>query len=129
MHLPALRYLVAVADEGNFGRAALRMHVSQPSVSQAIARLERQFGARLLDRSGAHVVPTEAGERVLAEVRLALRHLDGALAIAASVPRPCLRIAFTPFASMWLTAQLLAPFRSTRACDRPSSARSPAPYG
>jgi len=73
---------VAVADEGHFGRAAARMHVSQPSVSQAVSRLERQFGAQLLDRSGPRVVPTAAGERVLDEVRAALLHLDRALQVA-----------------------------------------------
>jgi len=112
MHLRALRYLVAVAEDGHFGRAAARMHVSQPSVSQAVARLERQFGAQLLDRSGGRVVPTETGERVLAEVRAFLRHIDEAARIATTPDTGTrLRIACTPFFSMWVTVQLLTPYR------------------
>lgn len=109
MHLQALRYLVAVAEEGHFGRAAARMHVSQPSVSQAVARLEEQFGVTLLVRSDGRVVPTEAGERVLEEVRVSLRHLDQAHAAARPIQR--LRVGCTAFASMWMTAHLLTPFR------------------
>ncbi len=112
MHLQALRYLLAVAEEGHFGRAAARMHISQPSVSQAVARLEEQFGARLLDRSGARVVPTEAGERVLVEVRSVLSHLDRAIGAATSAAAGPLRIACTPFFAMWVAAELLAPFRA-----------------
>ena len=113
MHLAALRYLLAVVEEGHFGRAAARMHISQPSVSQAVSRLEEQFGARLLDRSGARVVPTEAGERVLSEVRSALSHLDRAIGAAtSSTAAGPLRIACTPFFAMWVAVELLAPFRA-----------------
>jgi len=112
MHTRALRYLVAVAEEGHFGRAAARMHVSQPSVSQAVARLERQFGVTLLHRAAGRVVPTAAGERVIEEVRASLLHLDRAVrAAAAGAQSGRLRIACTGFASMWLTTQLLTPYR------------------
>lgn len=112
MHLQALRYLVAVVEEGHFGRAARRMHVSQPSVSQAVARLERQFGAQLLDRSGARVITTEAGERVVAEVRMLLRHSDLAFDVARSAAaQGPLRIACYPLLSMWLVIELISQFR------------------
>ncbi len=89
------------------------MHISQPSVSQAVARLENQFGTRLLDRSGGRVVPTEAGERVLVEVRSVLSHLDRAIGAATtSTAAGQLRIACTPFFAMWVAAELLAPFRA-----------------
>lgn len=110
MHLQALRYLVAVVDEGHFGRAAARMHVSQPSVSQAVVRLEQQFGVKLLDRSGSRVVATAEGERVLVGIRAALAHLDQALEAATTSTGP-LRIGCTPFFSMWVTVELLTPFR------------------
>jgi DNA-binding transcriptional LysR family regulator len=66
VHLRQLRYFAAVAEEGNFGRAAARLHVTQPTLSQQIAALERQLRTRLLERDhrGAHVTP--AGARLLA---------------------------------------------------------------
>jgi len=66
MELHQLRYLVAVAQAGSFSRAAERCHVSQPSLSQQIAKLERRVGQRLFDRLGRRVVLTDAG-RLLAD--------------------------------------------------------------
>jgi DNA-binding transcriptional LysR family regulator len=71
MELRQLEYLVAVADEGGFTRAAERLHVAQPGVSAQIRRLERELGQPLLDRTGG-VRPTEAGEAVLPHARAAL---------------------------------------------------------
>ncbi|MGB8943481.1 MAG: LysR family transcriptional regulator [Streptomyces sp.] len=72
MELRQLEYFVAVADEGGFGRAALRLHVVQASVSQQVARLERELGLRLFDRTTRRVGLTAAGERLLPEARAAL---------------------------------------------------------
>lgn len=77
MELSQLRYLVAVADEGGFTRAAERLHVSQPGVSAQIGQLERELGQRLLDRSGRRVTPTEAGAAVLEYARAALAAVEG----------------------------------------------------
>ena len=67
-----LRPFVALADELHFGRAAARLHVSQPALSQQIARLERQVGARLFERTRARVELTAAGAEMLAPARVAV---------------------------------------------------------
>ncbi|MER5252370.1 LysR family transcriptional regulator [Streptomyces sp. NPDC002855] len=72
MELRQLEYFVAVVDEGGFGRAAGRLHVVQASVSQQIARLERELGVRVFDRTTRRVGLTAAGERLLPEARAAL---------------------------------------------------------
>jgi DNA-binding transcriptional LysR family regulator len=73
MELRQLEYFVAVADEANFTRAAERIHVAQPAVSAQIARLERELGQVLLDRTRRQVRLTTAGEAVLPFARAALQ--------------------------------------------------------
>jgi DNA-binding transcriptional LysR family regulator len=82
VELRALRYFVTVADELHFGRAAERLHIAQPAVSQQIARLERELGVRLFDRSPRHVRLTAAGHRVLGAAREALVAADRVRAAA-----------------------------------------------
>lgn len=72
MELHQLRYVVAVADEGGFTRAAAREHVAQPGISAQVARLERELGQALFDRSARGVRLTPAGEAVLPHARAAL---------------------------------------------------------
>ncbi|MFE9250502.1 LysR substrate-binding domain-containing protein [Streptomyces sp. NPDC007088] len=62
-----LRYFRAVAEEEHFGRAAERLRLTQPSLSQRVRRLEEELGLRLLDRTSRGAVPTPAGRAVLAE--------------------------------------------------------------
>ncbi|WP_410631304.1 LysR family transcriptional regulator [Amycolatopsis sp. cmx-4-83] len=91
MELRALRYFVTVADELHFGRAAERLHIAQPAVSRQIARLERELGARLFDRSPRRVRLTGTGRRVLDAARAALAAADEVRA-AAAVPAGTMRI-------------------------------------
>jgi LysR family hydrogen peroxide-inducible transcriptional activator len=83
MEIHQLRYFVAVADEGNFSRAALNVHVAQPSLSQQIQKLEAELGQPLFDRLPRTVLLTEAGkrfrefaQRILAGVADAQRCVD-----------------------------------------------------
>ncbi|WP_410614501.1 LysR family transcriptional regulator [Amycolatopsis sp. lyj-109] len=82
MELRALRYFVTVADELHFGRAAERLHIAQPAVSRQIARLERELGVRLFDRSPRRVRLTAAGHRVLDVAREALAAADRVRVVA-----------------------------------------------
>jgi len=72
MELRQLEYLVAVAEEASFTRAAQRVHISQSGVSAQVRQLEQELGADLLDRSGRVVTLTQAGEAALAHARAAL---------------------------------------------------------
>ncbi len=78
MELDQLRYFCAIVDDGGFSRAARRIHVSQPSLSQQIRKLEDELGARLFDRLGRSVRLTELGRAFLPHARGVLRELEAA---------------------------------------------------
>ena len=80
MDLRSLRYFIAVAEERHFGRAAARLHITQPPLSRAIRQLETDLGALLLHRSPAGVTLTEAGTALYEEARALLEHAEHARA-------------------------------------------------
>ncbi len=88
-----MRYFVAVAEELHFGRAARRLHISQPPLSRAVRQLEADLGALLLVRSPSGVALTAAGAVLLAEARTLLDRAERArLRVAEAVGRPGLTV-------------------------------------
>jgi len=76
MNLRDFRYLVALADERHFGRAAQRCHVSQPTLSAQLRKLEEYLGVPLVERQPRRVTLTEAGTRVVERARRLLLEAD-----------------------------------------------------
>ena len=80
MDLRQLRYLVALAEELNFTRAAANEHIAQPALSQQIRRLEDELGLALVERTTRHVSLTEAGGLLVVRARRILAELEAAQA-------------------------------------------------
>jgi DNA-binding transcriptional LysR family regulator len=82
------RYFVGLAEEQHFGRAAINLGISAPTLTQQIKKLEEQLGAKLVQRRGnTHVELTEAGLRVLDRARNVLREAREAVAVARQAAR------------------------------------------
>ncbi|WP_043238699.1 LysR family transcriptional regulator [Bosea sp. LC85] len=82
MELRHLRHFLAAADELHMGRAAQRLGMAQPPLSQSIARLEKELGVRLFDRANRRLALTRAGAAFLDEARTSVLHADAAFALA-----------------------------------------------
>jgi LysR family hca operon transcriptional activator len=112
-----LRYFVAVAEERSLTRAAQRLHLGQPSLSEAVRQLERAVGAELLLRGPRGVELAPAGETLLEHARRVLRHADGldeALRAHREGSAGRLRIGLLVDGLGPLTAPLLAALRTAR---------------
>ena len=95
LDLRVVRYFVAVAEHGNFGRAADALHLAQPSLSRQIQSLEQRLGARLFDRTPQGSQLTEAGEAFLPQAQALLRSAHQAASAArAAVAPPTITIGY-----------------------------------
>lgn len=115
MELRHIRYFVAVAEELNFSRAALKLHTAQPSLSQQIRDLETEIGAPLFTRNKRNVALTEAGRAFLDEARLTLAQAQRAVASArraADTKARMLTIGFLPAAEIKIFPSILTALRS-----------------
>ncbi len=102
MELRHLRYFVAVVAEGHLTRAARRIGIAQPALTQQIKALEAELGIRLFDRAGRGIVATEAARAFAEEARAILARVDGAVQHARQVARGLagrVRVGFTESAS------------------------------
>src|SRR3954463_15292546 len=87
MELRHFRYFVAVAEELHFRRAAERLHVAQPAVSEQVRKLEQELGVQLLNRTHRSVSLTAGGSAMLVEARRVLRQADVAQQAAREADR------------------------------------------
>ncbi len=113
MQLHQLQYFVAVADTRHFTRAAARVHVAQPSLSQQIRALERELGAELFHRARGHITLTDAGQallplaqRILADAETARREVQE----VAQLRRGRVRLGATPSLCASLVPDVLRAF-------------------
>lgn len=107
---------VAIAERGSFAKAAMQLGVSRSSLSESLRALEERLGVRLINRTTRSVALTEAGERLLAQLRPLLDNFDAALEsvnafrdspsghLRITVPRPAARTIVEPILSRFLLA-------------------------
>jgi LysR family hydrogen peroxide-inducible transcriptional activator len=114
LKLKDLRYLVALADERHFGRAARRAFISQPTLSAQLKKLEDYLGVQLIERQPKGVTLTAAGEQIVARARRILEASDEVITLARSHRDPLagkLRIAFLPTIGPYLLPRIAPKIR------------------
>lgn len=110
MTLQELRYLVAIADTGHFGRAAQACHVGQPTLSTQLRKLEDYLGVIVFERDRHHLVPTPVGEQIIERARAALAIVEEIRALARQGQDPMdgpLRLGVIPTLGPYLIPHLL----------------------
>lgn len=116
LKLKDLRYLVALADERHFGRAAQKSFVSQPTLSAQLRKLEAYLGVQLVERQPRRVALTEAGEKVVARARRILQDSDEIVTLARHSSDPLsgtLKVALIPTIGPYLLPRVAPRIRKT----------------
>ncbi len=114
MNLRDLRYLVALAEERHFGRAADRCYVSQPTLSAQIRKLEEYLGVTLVERQPKRVTLTETGEKIVERARRLLLEADAIVEVAKTDRDPLagpLRLALIPTVGPYLLPHVARPLK------------------
>jgi LysR family hydrogen peroxide-inducible transcriptional activator len=116
MNLRDLKYLVAVAERRHFGKAADACHVSQPTLSTQIKKLEEELGVVLLERTNRQVMLTPVGERIVAQAQRVLREVDDLVHTAEQFRDPFggeFRLGLIPTVAPYLLPRILGPIRKS----------------
>ncbi len=114
MNLRDLRYLVALADTRHFGKAAARCHVSQPTLSAQLKKLEEYLGVELIERQPRRVALTEVGEQLVMRARRIVDDSDELLSMARGQRDPLsgsLKLALIPTIGPYLLPQIAKQLR------------------
>jgi len=114
LKLKDLQYLVALADEKHFGRAAERSHISQPTLSAQLKKLEDYLGVQLIERNPKQVTLTEAGEQIVSRARRILEASDEVVTLARAHRDPLagkLRLALLPTIGPYLLPRVAREIR------------------
>jgi len=115
MNLRDLEYVVAVAEEGHFGHASERCHVSQPALSGQIKKLEDQLGVQLFERTNRRVSVTPIGADVVAKAKrllLIAEEIEDAAAVYADPLAGQLRLGMIPTIGPYLLPSILRPLKA-----------------
>jgi len=114
MNLKDLKYLVALADTGHFGRAAERTFVSQPTLSAQLKKLEEYLGVKLVERQPKNVQLTEVGKQIVVRARRMLDEGDSIVALARNNTDPFagkLKVALIPTIGPYLLPRVMLKLR------------------
>src|SRR5690349_20379528 len=114
MNVRDFRYLLAVAEHGNFGRAAEACGISQPTLSVQVRKLEEQLGIALFERTSKAVAPTLECERLIGHVRAAVAEVDAIVHLARALRDPLagrFRLGIIPTLAPYLLPLVFAPLR------------------
>jgi LysR family hydrogen peroxide-inducible transcriptional activator len=114
MNLRDLRYVLAIAEHGHFGRAAKACGISQPTLSVQVRKLEALLGVALFERTSKSVAPTFACEQLIGHARAAVAEAEAMLAVASDLRDPLagrFRLGIIPTLAPYLLPLVFAPLR------------------